>query len=252
MENKIKLYGFNNLTKSLCFNIFDVCYTMSEQDQKEYVAYIDEQYNSERLTNILLHVTDVIGAKVLHISKQDYDPQGASATILIAEDSIHGSETLAHLDKSHIAVHTYPEYHPVSSLATFRVDIDVSTCGEISPLNTLDFLISSFDSDIITMDYRIRGFTRDMDGNKLYIDHKISSIQDFIDKETLKKYETIDMNMAECNLFHTRMMIKDIDLNNYLLNTEADELSEETRIQIINSLRQEMEDIFKGITTYNI
>ena len=44
MENKIKLYGFNNLTKSLCFNIFDVCYTMSEQDQKEYVAYIDERY----------------------------------------------------------------------------------------------------------------------------------------------------------------------------------------------------------------
>lgn len=246
MNTKLKLYGFNNLTKSLCFNIFDVCYTMSEQDQKEYIAYIDEQYNSERLTNILLHVSDIIGAKVLQISKQDYDPQGASATILIAEDTINGSETLAHLDKSHIAVHTYPEYHPVSSLATFRVDIDVSTCGEISPLNTLDFLISSFDSDIITMDYRIRGFTRDISGNKLFIDHKISSIQDFIDKETLKKYVTIDMNMIQCNLFHTRMMIKDIDLNNYLFNTEEDELSEETRIQIINSLRREMEDIFKG------
>lgn len=58
---------------------------------------------------------------------------------------------LAHLDKSHITVHTYPEYHPETSIATFRVDIDVSTCGEISPLSTLDFLIGSFDSDIITM-----------------------------------------------------------------------------------------------------
>ncbi len=75
MKNKIKLYGFNNLTKSLCFNIFDVCYTMSEQDQKEYVEYIDEQYNSERLTNILLNVSDMIGAKVLHVSKQDYEPK---------------------------------------------------------------------------------------------------------------------------------------------------------------------------------
>ena len=37
---------------------------------------------------------------------------------------------------------------------TFRVDIDVATCGEITPLSTLDYLIGSFDSDIITMDYR--------------------------------------------------------------------------------------------------
>ena len=57
------------------------------------------------------------------------------------------------------------------------------------------------------------------------------------------------MNMAQCNLFHTRMMIRDIDLNNYLFNTEADELSEETQIRIINSIRQEMEDIFKGRNT---
>ena len=26
MENKLKLYGFNNLTKALSFNIYDVCY----------------------------------------------------------------------------------------------------------------------------------------------------------------------------------------------------------------------------------
>ena len=27
---------------------------------------------------------------------------------------------LGHLDKSHITVHTYPEYHPETSIATFR------------------------------------------------------------------------------------------------------------------------------------
>ena len=63
---------------------------------------------------------------------------------------------MAHLDKSHVTVHTYPEYHPETSLATFRVDIDVATCGEITPLSTLDYLIGSFDSDIITMNYRVR------------------------------------------------------------------------------------------------
>ena len=83
LENKLKLYGFNNLTKTLSFNIYDVSYAKSEREQKDYIAYIDEQYNSERLTKILYNVTEIIGAHVLNVSKQDYDPQGASVTILI-------------------------------------------------------------------------------------------------------------------------------------------------------------------------
>ena len=170
MGNKLKLYGFNNLTKSLSFNIYDVCYAKTAREQKNYIAYIDEQYNSDRITNIMTNLTEMIGAKVLSVSKQDYDPQGASVTFLIAEGSMipaGGDEIVAHLDKSHVTVHTYPEYHPDTSIATFRVDIDVATCGEITPLSTLDYLISNFDSDIITMDYRVRGFTRDVDGKKL-------------------------------------------------------------------------------------
>ena len=152
MAEKLKLYGFNNLTKSLSFNIYDVCYAKTEREQQDYIAYIDEQYNSERLTSILTTLTDMIGATVLNIAKQDYEPQGASVTILIAERPVPGQTQLAHLDKSHVTVHTYPEYHPETCLATFRVDIDVATCGEITPLSTLDYLIGSFDSDIITMD----------------------------------------------------------------------------------------------------
>ena len=53
MREKISLYGFNNLTKSLSFNIYDVCYAKTAQEKREYVAYIDEQYNSDRLTDIL-------------------------------------------------------------------------------------------------------------------------------------------------------------------------------------------------------
>ena len=189
-QEKIKLYGFNNLTKSLSFNIYDVCYAKTQREQKDYIAYIDKQYNSERLTGILTHVAEMIGAKVLHISSQDYDPQGASVTLLIAESSMLpvGDATVAHLDKSHVTVHTYPEYHPETCLATFRVDIDVATCGEITPLSTLDYLIGSFDSDIITMDYRVRGFTRDLQGRKLFIDHYINSIQNYINEHLGDRY----------------------------------------------------------------
>ena len=75
MGEKMKLYGFNNLTKSLSFNIYDVCYAKTAREQKDYIAYIDEQYNSERLTNILTSLTDMIGARVLNIAKQDYEPR---------------------------------------------------------------------------------------------------------------------------------------------------------------------------------
>ena len=44
--NKIKLHGFNNLTKTLSFNIYDICYAKTEAQQKEYIAYIDEAYNA--------------------------------------------------------------------------------------------------------------------------------------------------------------------------------------------------------------
>lgn len=265
LENKLTLYGFNNLTKTLSFNIYDVCYAKSERAQKDYVAYIDEQYNSERLTRILCDVTEIIGAHVLNISKQDYEPQGASVTLLISENDMpeemmdkscnHGhlasrDTVLAHLDKSHVTVHTYPEYHPDNSISTFRVDIDVATCGEISPLNALDYLIGSFDSDIITADYRVRGFTRDNHGNKLFIDHDITSIQDYIATETLQKYDAIGINVYQANLFHTKLLIKEIELQNYLFNTDVYELSPKERLAITDRLRREMIEIFSGTNVY--
>lgn len=262
LENRLTLYGFNNLTKTLSFNIYDVCYAKSRREQEDYIAYIDEQYNSERLTKILCHVTEMIGAKVLNIAKQDYEPQGASVTILITEGQIPMTQAeedvlktrdsvVAHLDKSHVTVHTYPEYHPDNSIATFRVDISVSTCGEISPLNTLDYLIGSFDSDIITMDYRVRGFTRDINGHKLFMDHAITSIQDYIDNETLRRYDAIDVNVYQANLFHTKMLIKDIDLQNYLFKTDVYELPPKERLKITDSLRKEMIEIFSGTNIYD-
>ena len=252
MGEKLRLYGFNNLTKALSFNIYDVCYAKTAREQKDYIAYIDEQYNSDRLRTILTTLTDMIGAQVLNIAQQDYEPQGASVTLLIAEGSMipAGSTQVAHLDKSHVTVHTYPEYHPETCLATFRVDIDVATCGEITSLSTLDYLIGSFDSDIITMDYRVRGFTRSVNGEKLFMDHKVTSIQDYIDSRTLERYDAVDINVYEANIFHTKMMVKEIDLQNYLFNTDIYELPPKKRLDIMNSLRREMIEIFSGRNIY--
>ena len=257
--DKIRLHGFNNLTKTLSFNIYDVCYACTDIQNREYMDYIDEVYNAERLTHILQDVANIIGAKILNIAKADYEPLGASVTVLIAEEpstmpDINNEEepgpspeaVVAHLDKSHLTVHTYPESHPDYGISTFRADIEVSTCGMISPLKVLNFLIHSFESDIVIADYRVRGFTRDVDGNKLYIDHEINSIQNYIDQETQDRYQMIDVNIYQENIFHTKMLLKEFDLNNYLFNIKAEDLAPKERQLIEKSVSQEMYEIFYG------
>ena len=264
---RLKLHGFNNLTKTLSFNIYDVCYTKSEAHQREYIDYIDEEYNAERLTNILTDVSNIIGANILNIAHQDYDPQGASVTMLISEEPVVSEQlsnteapgplpedvpdvlpesVVAHLDKSHITVHTYPESHPHNGISTFRADIDVSTCGRISPLKALNYLIHSFESDIVIMDYRVRGFTRDIRGKKHYIDHKINSIENYLAKDTKERYQMIDVNVYQENIFHTKMMLKEFDLSTYLFGVNEDELSNRELRSIKKNLQQEMLEIFYG------
>lgn len=151
-----------------------------------------------------------------------------------------------HLNTSHITVHTYPEYHPDEGISTFRADIDVSTCGEISPLKALNYLIHSFDTDIMTMDYRVRGFTRDINGHKLFIDHDISSIQNYIPEEIKGLYDMIDVNVYQENIFHTKCKLKKFDLNNYLFGYTKEKLSEAEQKDITESVKWEMDEIFYG------
>ena len=256
---RLKLHGFNNLTKALSFNIYDVCYAITAEQREAYIAYIDEAYNAERLTQILGDVSQIIGANVLNIARQDYDPQGASVTMLIAEEPVLPEQVtgvaapgplpetvLAHLDKSHITVHTYPESHPHDGICTFRADIDVATCGVISPLKALNYLIHSFDSDLVTIDYRVRGFTRDVRGRKHYIDHKITSIQNYLSRDTKNAYEMIDVNVYQENLFHTKMRLKQFDLSNYLFGVESGQLPNAERRKIERRLKKEMQELFYG------
>lgn len=256
-QRRIKLHGFNNLTKTLSFNIYDINYAATPDQELEYIRYIDDAYNAERLTHILTDVAEIIGATILNVARQDYDPHGASVTLMIAEEAITAEHicntaspgplpeaVVAHLDKSHLTVHTYPESHPDNGISTFRADIDVSTCGRISPLKALNYLIHSFESDIVIMDYRVRGFTRDVDGRKHYTDHQINSIQDYLSTDTQNRYQMIDVNVYQENLFHTKMMLKDFRLDDYLFGVDAQEVSPNEQGQIAQRLQREMLEIF--------
>jgi len=295
----LKLEGFNNLTKSISFNIYDICYARSRESQIEYLEYVDEEYNSKRLEEIVENVTRIINAKLVSVSTQDYDPRGASVVALINEGSpvadehiksenaqpigprnddedvsdsaevptsvhpagaadsdphtgstkqseVPASFIVGHLDKSHIAIHTYPEYHHLTGLASFRVDIDISTCGMISPLSALNYLIESFDSEVVIIDYRVRGFTRDHKGRKVFIDHDISSIQDYIDREILDRYVTYDINILSDNNFHTKMRKKEIRLKDFLFGDEVTTLDLKEKERIKRALLHEIQEIFES------
>jgi S-adenosylmethionine decarboxylase len=210
--------GYSNLTKSLCINLYSFYYAEDEAERLRYLEGFNEKYSSGRLTALLSHAAEMIDAKVLNISKHDYNPYGASAAALVSEKSM----TLAHLDKSHLAVHTYHDFFPGNSAASFRVDIDITTCGGITPLCTLDYIIGLFNPLIITLDYKIRGFTRQTDGKKIYIDHNISSIQEYICVETLNKYIVKDINIHEAKIFYTKLIRKVIDKSLFREITEID------------------------------
>lgn len=262
INKKLKLYGFNNLTKTLSFNLYDICYALSQEHHQEYISYIDEEYNADRLVSILTDVANIIGANILNVANQDYDPQGASVTMLVAENEVINDDPIVvnnnespgpssqavvgHLDKSHITVHTYPENHPDRGISTFRADIDVSTCGQISPLKALNYLITSFEPDIAIIDYRVRGFTRDVNGKKYFIDHKINSIQNYISSQTRNLYQMIDVNVYQENIFHTKMILKELDLDHYLFGTDKKQLRANERKKIRQRINKEMMEIFSG------
>ena len=252
-SGKLKLDGFNNLTKSLSFNIYDICYAQSAAEQQAYISYIDEEYNAQRLTNILTECVNIIGANILNIAHQDYEPQGASVTILICEDPMDAvidptkpDSIVAHLDKSHMCVHTYPEMHRDNGISTFRADIELATCGEISPLTALNYLLRSFEADVVDIDYRVRGFTRDIDGTKHWVDHDMSSIQRFIDPEIIAEYECVDSNLDAERLYHTKMRQKDVDLDTYVFGGKHvnEQFTEKQRSKISARIREEIQEIF--------
>jgi len=81
-EQHIELHGFNNLTKSLSFNMFDICYTRTKEEREAYIEYIDEQYSAERLTKILTHA---VGKRVIYLKRISMGPLQLDETLELGE-----------------------------------------------------------------------------------------------------------------------------------------------------------------------
>ena len=98
----------------------------------------------------------------------------------------------------------------------------------------------------MTIDYRVRGFTRDINGMKYFIDHEINSIQNFMSEDMKGLYDMMDVNVYQENIFHTKMLLKEFDLKHYMFHTQPEDLSEEERKVITDLLWKEMREIYYG------
>ena len=86
---KLKLHGFNNLTKSLSFCIYDICYAKTAEERDGYIAYIDELYNANRLTEILSETCSIIIKIALLLLERPpaYNPFQITLSLLARKDS---------------------------------------------------------------------------------------------------------------------------------------------------------------------
>ncbi|WP_397601153.1 S-adenosylmethionine decarboxylase [Silvanigrella sp.] len=258
-----EILGFNNLTKALSFNLYDFAVALNDEERASYIRYIDEKYSARQIESQLIRIAEIIDAEVLNVSSKDFDPYGASVVLLMSDlkgdqatkeanmqsSSSKSSNLMAqstvsiHLDKSHICAHTYPDSLDPSGICSFRVDIDIATCGSISPLYALDFMFKAFETDVVCVDYVVRGFARNKRNEKIFMDHDMSSITKYVSPLILRDYDTIDMNSPEHHTYQTMFCRRELDESSYFRNprTVPPELATEKMILI----RKEMESIAK-------
>lgn len=217
-QERIKLSGFNNLTKILSFNLYDFCITFDDKQKDEYISWINEKYSSQRILEISRKICEIIDSDIISESKMDYDPVGASTMTLMSDvqggkwETVtppQGSSVKSHLTKSHLTSHTYPDASAPNGICTYRVDFDIATCGDIIPLRAINYLFEAFECDVVYIDYVVRGYTRLDNGKKIYNDEYFNSIQDFIDPKVMELYEYhSDLNMPRDNIWQTKLMLK--------------------------------------------
>lgn len=207
-KTKLKIHDFNNLQKILSINIYDIVYVNNKKEASDYIKWIKRNYSSIEIYNKLSKLVSSINAKVLDKSLQDFIPYGSSSLILLEEQF-----TNLHLDKSHISSHTY--FDITENFVIFRIDIDISTCGLINPLNILNKIFDLFYCDIVDIDFLIRGFHR-LNNEMIFNDYAFESISDFI--KVKENYSIQNINNPNNRTWRLKMKknITNLEINEYI------------------------------------
>lgn len=237
------LTHFNNLSKRITYNIYFIANLKEQKDQNVFISKMNTIFNAENLSLFSRELADILEAEVLNISYFDYYPFGASANSLICNKCESSNQSMfsecisIHLDKSHISIHTYPEKMDNVDIVTFRIDVELSTCGEILPLTAIDFVINYFKADFYTVEYSIRGYTRDEYGKKIFIDEKLKPLMEYLDESTKMIYKVF-AKVSEKKNYAYMICAKKIEcINNNINYTELDDVNY-SKERIVNEIKE--------------
>ena len=104
------------------------------------------------IEKIMVQAAETAGAKVLKTAFQDFNPQGVSGVVVIAE--------------SHLTIHTWPEFGYAA--------VDIFTCGTtVEPWKAAGFLRQELEAH----EYQIRDFQRGMPNMEGHTDHEFGHEQ---------------------------------------------------------------------------
>lgn len=171
LPSRLKISGFNNVAAMLRLSAYRLGYCPGSAARAAFHSGLDDEYAAAALAQKLRDTARTIGAQVLNVSAWAYEPRGASSVLLAGEaaDGPAGGSVAVHLDKSHLAAHTYPDTGD-GLVQFFRVDVDLSTCGNVAPLDHLESVLSLWPCDLVEIDASVRGFTRDATQGRHYGD----------------------------------------------------------------------------------
>ena len=143
----------NLVTHSLGINFYLLAPPQPQADLALWADKIDQHYSETRLELLIKELSDELGARTMSFSSVSYDPFGASANLLIAQQV----SALAHLDASHISTHTYFDIGNELRWSSFRLELEISTCGDVHPVEALNGLFDKLKPHFGTIDARSRG-----------------------------------------------------------------------------------------------
>ncbi len=151
----------NSVTWTLAVNACRLEFESAPGSINRNLKATNAHFCANMLEYLLIDIVKLLQAEVLGHSSTHYQPEGASATVLIGQ----GDAAMFHLDKSHLAAHTYFEVNEDSSWGSFRCELELSTCGILPVKELLERISAEFEFEVLIIDCKVRGFRRNEKGN---------------------------------------------------------------------------------------
>ena len=90
----------------------------------------------------------------------------------------------------------------------------------------------------------VRGFTRDINGKRVYIDHTMNSIKDFIKPAILKDYAFKDLILQSENIWQLRLLRTNMQEDEYFMDERLYSVASQS--ECIQLVKNEMLAIFNN------